>query len=176
MTPLYTGEMMFYPKIDPPSDVPPDFHNLFGQFHSIWLANDALLDYAICELLGAEAADTHIILSGMMFGAKSRLLIALLKRSNHRNKSDLLDALKKIQAAKRDKFAHSYLALDKENVLFIERALYGDYAVIEHKFTAQEFRQHVADFILAAQKFQNALGADGEELLAFVKAADPNAS
>src|ERR1700687_6094444 len=145
--------VMYYPKIDSPADAPPDFYNLFGQFHAVWLADDTLLDYAIHQLLGTEAVENHIIVSGMMFGAKSRLLMALLKRSNHKNKNDLIDALKKIQAAKRDKFAHSYLALDRESVLFIERTSYGAYDIVEHPFTAQEFRQHVADFIRAAQKF-----------------------
>jgi hypothetical protein len=143
------------PRIDPPADTPPDFYNLFGQFHAVWLANDTLLDYAICQLLGIQAEDTHIIVSGMMFGAKSRLLLALLKKSNHKNKASLTDALKKIQAA---------------------RALYGEYGLVEHRFTAQELRQHVADFIRATQQFQNALGADNDELLAFVRAADPKAS
>jgi hypothetical protein len=125
--------------------------------------------------LGTDAVDTHTIVSQLMFGGKSRLLIALLKRSTHKKKPDLLEALKKIQAAKRDTFAHAYLALDKNSVLFIERTKGGDYKVIEHPFTSQEFRQHVADFIRAAQKFQDALDPDGVELLEFVKAADPKA-
>lgn len=155
---------MCYPKITPPAGAPSDFYDLFGQFHAVWLANDTLLDYAIHQLLRTEAVDTHTILSGMMFGAKSRLLMALLKRGSHKNKNDLIDALKKIQAAKRDKFAHSYLALSKTDVLFIERKNHGPYDVVEHPFSAQEFREHVADFIKAAQKFQNALAPDDDEL------------
>jgi hypothetical protein len=167
---------MHYPKIDPPRDTPPDFYNLFGQFHAVWLANDTLIDYAIYQLLGTAPLDTHIILSGMMFGAKSRLLLALVKRSDHKNKNDLLDAVGKIQAAKRDVFSHSYLYLDSDNVLFIERTKGGKYGTVEHHFTNQEFRQHVANFIQAGQKFQNALAPDEPDLLAFVKAADPKAA
>ena len=120
--------------------------------------------------------DTHIILSGMMFGSKIRLLLALLKRSNHKKKAELLAAIGKIQASKRNEFAHSYLGLDKENILFIERTKGNKYDIVEHQFTAQEFRQHVADFIKATQAFQNALAPDDAELLKFVKAADPKAS
>jgi hypothetical protein len=66
--------------------------------------------------------------------------------------------------------------LDKTGILFVERTKGGKYGIVEHPFTPQEFRQHVADFIRAAQKFQNALDPDEEDLLAFVKAADPKAS
>jgi hypothetical protein len=162
---------MASPKIAAPTNCPDDFHELFGIFHAVWLTLDVAIDFAISHLLHTSSRDTHIMVSGMMFGSKIRLLINLVQRSHHGKKGELIATLRAIQNSKRDVFAHSYFASDKDRVLFIERTKGGDYKAIEHEFTASEFRDHVANSVLNANKFQDALGVTDEDILHFARAA-----
>lgn len=157
--------------IGEPTNCPEDFHRLLGIFHATWCSLDSVLDFLVGNLLGTKPEDAHLTLSGMMFGTKLRLARNLVYRSSHRNKAALMASLNQLQASKRDVLTHSYIASDNENVMFIERTRGGDYQTKEHHFTADQFREHVAALIRAAQAFQAATDASDFEILEFARAA-----
>ena len=109
-------------KIDfPDGSFPRGFHEVLGKFHSLWQMFDPTLDYSIGHFLRIDARSTHMLVSGMMFGTKLRLLADLIKRSNHPRKNTLAQAVKSLQASKRDQITHSYIKSNATNVTFMYR-------------------------------------------------------
>jgi hypothetical protein len=152
------------------SGFPPGFHTTLGQFHCMWLMFDVTVDYSIGRLLNIGTGETHVLVAGMEFGRKLRLLVELLKRSNWPNRSLLLEAVRKLQGSKREMITHAYVASDDTHITFIYRAR-GEYFAKKLEYSASEFKDHVASMILASQKYQRALGAPMEDLIAFAEAA-----
>ncbi len=150
---------------------PQEFHKLLGQFHGMWLQLDPLLDYSIGYFLSVPPEDTHIITAGLEFGRKLRILIDLINRYPDPKKTELIKQLKILQGAKRDQITHSYVASDREHVVFISRSRGGDYSATELRFSIQEFREHVVKVVRAAQAYENALNARPDDVLAFANAA-----
>lgn len=156
---------MAHPEIEI-EDFPKDFHEMLGKFHCAWLMFDPLLDYSIGKFLNISFEQTHILVAGMEFGKKLRLLIELLKRSNFEKKSVMIESLRTLQGSKRDVITHSYIASDEKNLSFIFKAR-GGYGASVLNFKIDEFSEHVLKMIVATQKFQDALSADVDELRYF---------
>jgi hypothetical protein len=74
-----------------------EFTSQVGRFYGIWAATELAIDYAIGFFLKLPPEETHLLTAGMEFNRKARLVMALIKRSDHTNKSQLLAALKIIQ-------------------------------------------------------------------------------
>lgn len=146
---------------------PPDFHRTLGIFHCMFLMFDAMLDFSIGEFLKTEPIETHIMMSGMEFGKKLRLLIDLAKRSKHPKKELLVQHLRTLQSAKREIITHSYVASDETSVIFYSKSRGGDFKVTKTEFTMDEFADHVTRIVQAAQAYQNAFGSKMGDLLAF---------
>ncbi|PJI37388.1 MAG: hypothetical protein CTR53_20540 [Ferrovibrio sp.] len=128
---------------------------------------DVTLDYSIGKFLRLEHSETHILVAGMEFGRKIRLLCELLKHSDHPKKQQLVEQLSILQAAKRDAITHAYVASNSTDITFIYRSRGGPYEAKELRFTYPEFKEHVTTLIEAAQRYQRMLGAPVEELLSF---------
>src|SRR5215212_5702226 len=101
---------------------PAGFYTALGMFHGVWLGLDVAVDYALATFLKIPHDDAHILTAGMEFGRKCRILIDLIKRSDHKKKAALIGSLRKIQASKRDAIAHSYLKADPTSLTFISRS------------------------------------------------------
>jgi hypothetical protein len=144
---------------------------LIGIFHSNWSAIDLYTDFAIYQFLRVTPQQAHLITSGMVFGRKARLLDDLIRLSNDPRKPKILEAFKKIRAAKRDIIAHSYVASDAVSVRYLERNTSGPFKAEIHSYSAEKLQCHVQDIADAAGEFYNALGVEGAELDAFVNAA-----
>jgi hypothetical protein len=148
-----------------------EFQQLLATFYGMWAATDVLVDYTIGMLLELPDEDTHILLAGMEFGRKSRILADLLKRKGPKNKEQLLHSLSTMRNSKRDLFVHSWIKSDEHSVTFLSRSKGGDYRATEEKFVNIRFRMHVKGFLEAAQKFQDALEISDERMFAFADAA-----
>jgi hypothetical protein len=159
---------MMVHEIEAP-EFPPNFHKLLGQFHGLWLMFDPHIDYSIGYFLRTDSDETHLLVSGMQFGQKLRLLFELLKRSGHPQKGILMECVSKLQASKRDSITHSYIKSNSTDITFMYRAR-GAYKSGELPFHIDEFANHVGEMVLATQKYQNAFGASLEELDAFANA------
>jgi hypothetical protein len=157
-------------EIEAPS-YPPNFHKWLGQFHGIWLTLDPVLDYSIGYFLSIPPDDTHIIVAGMEFGRKLRILIDLIRRYPHPQKAELIKQLKILQGSKRDQITHAYIASDREQVIFILRSRGGEYSATELRFAIKEFGEHVVKILHAAQAYDRAFGAKADDVLAFANAA-----
>jgi hypothetical protein len=148
-----------------------EYNRLLGMFHYNWSATDLHVDYAIYKFLGVSSLQAHLITSGMMFGRKARLLVDLIKHSNHANKADLLATLGRIMKANRDMIAHSWARSDRDTITFLERKITGPFSAKEHSFTLSQFRELVTEVANAGTKFRELLGAHSTDLDAFAKAA-----
>lgn len=151
---------------------PPGFHELLGQFHSLWLIFDPALDFSIGKFLGTGTRDTHVLVSGMMFGTKLRLLADLIKRCDHPRKDVLAEAVKVLQASKRDQITHAYIKSNAANITFMYRSKGGSYHSGELAFHINEFADHVGKTADAAQRYQKALGASVDDMIAFANAIE----
>jgi hypothetical protein len=161
---------MTKPKIEAPG-FPPDFHRTLGIFHGMWMMFDVTLDYSIGMFLKCAPIETHILLAGMEFGRKLRLVVELAKRSEHPKKSILVESVRKLQTAKREIITHSYIASNEENITFVNRGRGGEFKTTRTEFTMEQFSDHVRDMVEATQKYQRALGATMGDLLAFAIAS-----
>lgn len=158
---------------------PPDrlIHNVeflkhLGLFHSVWGTFDLTVDFAIGRLLGLSNRATHLLVVGMEFGRKAQLLQALAKNSRHPGAKQIAAALSKIQkGAKRNIFAHSFIASGHESVTFVYRERDKPTEAKEYEATGLEFQRHVYMFIKAAQEFSAALGASNTDFRRFVAAS-----
>ena len=149
-----------------------EFIRGLGYFFALWCTIDLTTDYAIGQFLGVSDEDAHLVTSGMMFGRKARVLADLISKSDHPQKAKMLSAFNKIRGtSKREIFAHSYLWSDDNRVVFHERSIGGDFRVIKHEFTIQQFLHHVAELAVESEKFYSALGATREQVTAFADAA-----
>lgn len=145
-----------------------EFSTLLGTFYHMWALTGATLDFAIGMFLRLEPAETHIITAGMEHGRKSMLLLILVSRSNHPNKSELSRTLKIIQnESLRNVFAHSYIGSDEEKIFFLERSRGGPYKAKEHTFSMKEFNDHVFKFIRAISDFETALDVEPDAVKNF---------
>jgi hypothetical protein len=150
----------------------PEFTQLLGLFQIYWSSLDLTIDYAICQFLKITHHQAHLITGGMMSGPKFRLLVDLIKRSDHPQRDSLRGALNKIRAIqKRDVFAHSYIESYQDSVTFLSRTVGGEYEATDHKFTEATFGAHVKEVAEVGMQFYTALGVTRDELQAFAKAA-----
>ncbi|RDV05132.1 hypothetical protein [Undibacter mobilis] len=149
-----------------------EYTRLVGLFQGAWASLELTTDYAIGQFLNVTHEQCHLITAGMMFGRKSRLLADLIKRSDHPQKSKILEPFNKIRGmSKRDVFAHGYIRGDAESVTFLERAAGGEFKATEHTFTFMEFQIHVATIAKLATEFYEALGCTREQVSDFANAA-----
>jgi hypothetical protein len=148
-----------------------DFAYSLGHFHIAWAGADGLIDFAIGQCLRLSAEETHILTSGRDFGRKVRLLEALLKRGNHKQKSALIGNLRIISKSKRNILAHSAILSSDKTVTFLLRDTSGDYKATPHVFTNAAFIKLVRELLDAASAFQAALAVSDDKLDEFWKAA-----
>ncbi|MGE0425816.1 MAG: hypothetical protein AB7O88_26385 [Reyranellaceae bacterium] len=149
-----------------------DYIRLMGLFQGLWASVELTTDYAIGKFLSVTPRQCHLITSGMMFGAKARLLADLIRHSRHKNKAAISAAFGKMRGvSKRDVFAHAYVWSNANSVVFIERTRGGDYHAKRHTFTLAEFGLHVLELSNAATDFYKALGVTSDQLDAFANAA-----
>jgi hypothetical protein len=149
-----------------------EFLVLLGRFHGAWCTADASIDLAIGKFLKLTPEQTHLMTAGVMSGPKCRLLADLIRRSDHQNKSKLLDALNKIRGeVKRDVLAHAYIRSSSTQVTFISRKTGSRYEARDYSFTLTEFAKHVKVLTQAAEDFDKALATTEAEFSEFIKAA-----
>ncbi|HEU4550448.1 MAG TPA: hypothetical protein VFS01_12185 [Rhizomicrobium sp.] len=145
-----------------------EFLYFFGMFHAAWASVDSAIDMLIGKHLKIEPVETHILTSGMMFGAKARLLRELVRRGTSPNKPKIIAALNNLQnKGKRNQFAHSYIGASATEVCFLERLSGGDFAVKEHTFTLETFKAHVKSFTDSGKDLWNYSGLTAEDQAAF---------
>ncbi len=156
----------------PPGIFPPGFHELLGKFHAMWLMFDPTLDYSIGHFLRTPTRDTHLIVSGMMFGTKMRLLADLIKRCDHPKKDRLAEAIRTLQASKRDQITHAYIKSNSANITFTYRSKGGSYKSGELAFHINDFIDHVGRMHEATIAYQQSFGASNEDLTAFANAIE----
>jgi hypothetical protein len=169
-------------KIPP---LPPDSHLVIasrkefsawlGLFYVVWSGAEVVTAYAVGKFLSLAHEETHLLTARMEFARKTALLRALISRSDHPKKAALKGALNKMQnESKRNVFAHSFLRSDLKTVTFVERTWEGDFKVRLHKFTLEEFIEHVERFQVAGREFERALGMTDmdKDFQAFCFAAD----
>jgi hypothetical protein len=150
----------------------PEFQRVLGQFHFIWNVVDLTTDYAICKFLNVTHEQAHIIVSGMMFGKKAKLLVDLVSRSADQKKAEILGAFNYLRNnGKRDAIVHSYIDSKKDTVTFISKNPSGKYKTESLTFTLKEFAAHVAELLIKGRVFHEALGVSNEEFNAFAEAA-----
>jgi len=150
----------------------PEFNMFLGMFHGTFASLNLTTDFAIGKFLNLEAAPTHLLTSGMMFGPKARLLADLISRSDDPKKPQLLAPFNRLRGdSKRDVIAHGYVWSDAHTVRFIQRITSGEYTVRSHSFTLKEFAEHAIRFATDAAEFYTVLGATQEVMDAFGNAA-----
>jgi hypothetical protein len=150
----------------------PEFHRSLGLFHAAWAAMELTLDYMIGQFLKIPYEETHRLVAGIEMGRKIRILESLLQRNDHKNKSALIGALRRIQnESKRNVLVHSLIWSDHEMIVFINRSFGQQYEAKKHTFTLPEFEKHVEQFILDATKFYEAACLEDAALQAFGEAA-----
>jgi hypothetical protein len=147
------------------------FNSTLGMFHQNWAAIDLYTDFAIYKFLKITPQQAHLIVSGMMFGRKARLLADLVHHTDLDNKSKIMGPFNIIRAAKREIITHSYFKSDPINITFMERSVSGEFKAVEHNYTFEEFRLHVVSIADAVGEFVAALGPTQEEINDFVQAA-----
>ena len=118
------------------------FTSTVGRFHLNWAAIDLHTDIAIYKLLKVTPQQAHLILGGMMFGPKARLLADLVYHSDAPNKSKIMGPFNVIRNSNRVLFTHSYFASDDLTLIFMERSVSGgQFKAKENRFS---FRVSVA--------------------------------
>lgn len=149
-----------------------EFNQYLGLFHGVWSSVDLTTDLAICRFLNVTPKEAHLITSGMMFGRKGRLLADLVGRSDHHKKSEILGVFNKIRGQSlRDVMAHSYMRSNNDTVTFVERSTSGEFKIKEHKFSLQEFKEHVLKISNYAATFYEVLGFSSVDIQEFADAA-----
>jgi hypothetical protein len=147
------------------------FNSTLGIFHQNWAAIDLYTDFAIYKFLKITPQQAHLIVSGLMFGRKARLLTDLVYHSDATNKQSILTPFNVLRAAKREVITHSYFKSDALTLTFMERSVSGDFKATEHTYTFEEFRLHVDKTAVAIGEFAEAIEATQDEINAFVAAA-----
>jgi len=148
------------------------YNETLGMFHNNWAAIDLYTDFAIFKCLDITPQQAHMILSGMMWGKKAKLLADLLKTSANPWAMKILQALGAMQAAKREIITHAYSASDVMHIYFLEKTPYAKEAKAKkHTYTLEEFCVHVSTVAKDAERFRNSLGASQDEINQFVDAA-----
>jgi hypothetical protein len=102
------------------------------------------------------------------------VLRTLLTASQFKNVDQLKGILTSItKTSLRNVFSHSFLATDKDRVMFIHRSSQGQYEVKGYTFTPKQFETHVQDFLRLALEFEKALGFSHKEVGNFAAAGIP---
>jgi hypothetical protein len=155
-----------------PMKMSPQFASLLGLFHIAWGDIELITDFAIGKFLNVTFEQAHLLTAGVLFGRKARLLVDLVKRSDHPKKAEILGPFNDIRGnSMRDIFAHGYIASGKKAVAFLDRSSGGEFRAKEHPFTMDAFRAHVVKLKENGERFQAALGVTTDELDAFAQAA-----
>src|SRR5262249_5930776 len=129
----------------------PEFNELLGRFYAAWSRVEIVLDCAIWKVLGTTPEQAHAVVAGMEFGRKAAVLRSLLPGSQFKNVEQLKGILTRItKTSLRNIFSHSFMATDKDYVMFIHRSSQGQYEVKLYKFTPEQFKTHVGDFLALA--------------------------
>jgi hypothetical protein len=150
----------------------PRFVSYLGVFWGCWASIELTTCYAIGKFLQIPAEETHVLTAGMEFNRMATLLRNLVKRSEHPNKTKILDAINALQNdSKRNIFAHGFILSDATTVTFLERSTRGYYDAEYHKFTLLQFKEHVDRVIRDGTALEQALETPSDEFEAFGRAA-----
>jgi hypothetical protein len=149
-----------------------EFQKWLGAFQFTWCAFDLTTDFAIGKFLKVTNEEAHLIVSGMTFGKKGKLLRELISRSSHPRKDVVRQAFNEASnSIDRDGIIHSYIESDAKTVSFISKNQSGTYKAKVKTFTLDEFRDAVELFVTKGDAFHRALGATPEEINEFAEAA-----
>jgi hypothetical protein len=143
-----------------------EFYTALGRFHAAWSRTDLAIDWAIWKIGTETPEEVHKRVAGMQFGPKCKYFRSLLPASKFENVQKVEELLTLItDHAKRNEFAHSFLASDENSVRFVYRKTRKNkYEVTEAKATSEQFLNHVAEFLRIAQEFEQAIGLSHKEL------------
>lgn len=155
---------------------PKGFYESLGIYHSIWQTLDILLDFALANYRKLQFTEALEKTKGVMFARKLRGLKDLAEVDDSSEKAERLEAISQLFNAKRSEITHSYLATSNTEVQFIYSGnKFGAKACVL-RFTGPQFADHVADFALAAHRFQNALTVSSSRLSEFESFVTANAT
>jgi hypothetical protein len=150
----------------------PDFQKWLGAFQFIWSSLDLTTDYAIFKFLKVTAEQAHLIVAGMFFGRKAKLLADLIKRSEHPNRENILRTFNEVHnSVDREWIIHSYIESERDHVTFITKKISGSYKAKSKTFTKSEFEKYVTNLTLKGDAFHRALAVDEKEFNDFADAA-----
>jgi hypothetical protein len=143
-----------------------------GGFHLACSTLDKLVDFAIYKFLKVSDLQAHFVTSGMVFGRKARLLVDLIRTSDHPNKATIQRAFNEVRGAtKREIITHGYLWSEPNQIKFMERSISGKFNAIEHEYSPIEFTIHVLVLCVNIVSFYRSLDANDDEIDKFAKAA-----
>ncbi|WP_413992225.1 hypothetical protein ACMDCR_09130 [Labrys okinawensis] len=150
----------------------PEFQQRLGAFVAAWSSFDLTTDFAIWKFLNVSSVQAHLIVNGMTFGKKAKLLSDLIKRSEHPNKNNIIRAFNEARnCVDRDSIIHAYIQTDDDTVTFVTKNQSGSYKTKSKTFTLQEFKLYVDTFQMKGVYFHLAMGLSREEYATFAEAS-----
>lgn len=148
------------------------FAYLFGMFYQFWSLAEMISSLGIGILLKLNDEETHLVTARMEFARKAALIRHLVAKKSHNKSTEIKTALNKIQNdSKRNVFAHSTVLPIKSGIQFLERDWQGDYTAKIHKFSFDEFNDHVMAFSSSVESLFEAFDLSQERLREFSNAA-----
>src|SRR5262245_41976369 len=127
-----------------------EFYAALGMFYAAWSRTDLVIDCAIWKAGTETPTEVHKRVAALKFKDKCKHFRGLLRVSTFENIDEIETLLTLIaDHAKRNEFAHSFLASDGDSVAFIYRrsSKKAGYEVTQAKATREQFLQHVDTFL-----------------------------
>lgn len=138
------------------------FHDL-GLLIGLWNQMELYFEYAIHKRTGMSALHSSIVLGGLQNKAKVSILKSLLRTDGE------TEAVSKINTAmsyaKRNALMHGIPGSEQDSSRFgfFHRNVDNKYEVKSHKFTPEEFHNHVWEFARLADEAVLAIGFDHDD-------------
>jgi len=130
----------------------------YGAFMALWSEFEFILEVKIAALAGMEPLKASIVLGGLSFGNKPKILYSLLSLSSDTTTAPKVRAV--INAARRNALVHSVVASEPDltEIGFVTREVGNTYKVRENRFTADSFHKHFLEFRRLYYEATDALG------------------
>lgn len=135
------------------------FHDL-GLLVSMWNQVELYIEFAIYRRTGMSALHSSVVLGGLQHKAKVSILKSLLKLEGQDEAVSKINSA--LSYAKRNALMHGVPGSesDSSSFGFFHRRVDDSYKVQAHKFTADEFHEHVWEFGRLANEALLAIGLD----------------
>lgn len=150
-----------------------EFVHSYGLFLLKWASFTTLIELILTKELGISHMKGHIICQTVSFGNQLNILKSLLYQKSPPDQVGPKMISGIVNYAKRNFLTHGLVNMDNEtgNIVFSKRDVRTGFEIAELSFSNDDFKEHVANFLMKQQEIKTYFSISDEEIKNYISNA-----